>query len=475
MLAAVVALGAAMNPDPYPVGSRRELFVDDTLVDRFEGDARLRLHPPKREEVVFQVGGPLEKASSSVYNVLIQDGDRYLLYYRGSAPGKGNAGDTSCRQTAHVAFSRDGIHFERPELGVYDFGDGGRNNVVWQGVQAHNLVPFIDRNPACAPDARFKAVGGSERNGLYGLASPDGIHWRLIGEEPLPVPGAFDSANVAFWDDITGRYRLFSRFFEAGRGRAIQSCTSEDFAHWTAPVPHRYDDGAPVEEFYTNATTPVPGAEHILLSFPMRYVAARTTPLADISAMHYPGNGHPGMAGMTDAVMLSSRDGIHWRRPFPEAWLRAGLDARNWTHRNTCPGIGILPLREDEWSMYVSEHYGWADNRLRRLSLRPWGFASVGAGHAGGRMVTRPLRLAGRELRLNFSTSAVGSVAVEIRHSDGRPVAGRAFTDSSPVYGDRLDAPVSWAAGADLSALAGMSVRLAVELKDADLFALRCV
>lgn len=464
-----------MNTKPYTIGTRRELFVDDTLIDHVEHGAHLCLHPPKREEVVFQVDGPLETASSSVYNVLIADGDRYLLYYRGRAPGNDNAGDESNQQTAHVAFSHDGIHFERPELGLYDFGDGGKSNVVWRGVQAHNLVPFIDRNPACSADARFKAVGGTGTDSLYGLASPDGIHWRLIDEKPLPVPGAFDSANVAFWDDVAGCYRLFSRFFEAGRGRAIQSCTSADFAHWTAPVSHRYDDGAPVEEFYTNATTPVPGAEHILLSFPMRYVAARTTPLADISAMHYPGNGRPGMAGMTDAVMLSSRDGVHWHRPFPEAWLRAGLDERNWTHRNTCPGIGILPLCENEWSMYVSEHYGWADNRLRRLSLRPWGFASVGAGHAGGRVVTRPLCLTGRELRINFSTSAVGSVAIEIRHPDGRPVAGRTFADLSPIYGDRLDAPVAWAAGTDLSDLAGTPVQLAVELKDADLFALRCV
>ena len=105
-------------------------------------------------------------------------------------------------------------------------------------------------------------------------------------------------------------------------------------------MPHIYDEDAPVEQFYTNATTPVPGAEHILLSFPMRYVAERTTPLVGTSEMDYPGTGNPGMAGMTDAVMMSSRDGVHWNRPFPEAWLRAGLDERNWTHR----AIPVRPL-----------------------------------------------------------------------------------------------------------------------------------
>jgi len=455
------------------IGSRRELFVDDYLIDRLDGQARLKLHPPKREEVVFQVEGPLENACSGVYNVLVEHEGRYLLYYRGHYPLSKDEGDGSKQQTANVAISEDGIHFERPELGILDLGDGGRNSVVWQGIQSHNLVAFHDTNPACIPEERFKAVGGTGKNNLYALYSPDGLHWRLAQEEPLAVPGAFDSANVAFWDGVVGKYRLFSRFFEEGRGRAIQSCTSDDFIRWTEPVPHQYEEDAPVEQFYTNATTPVPGAEHILLSFPMRYVAERTTPVADISAMDYPGTGSQGMAGMTDAVIMSSRDGVHWNRPFPEAWLRAGLDERNWTHRNNCPAIGILPRCETEWSMYISEHYGWPDNRLRRLSLRPWGFASVNASHAGGTLVTRPLTFSGRELHINFSTSAVGSVTVEIQGDDGQPIPGYAIEDMEPIYGDCLDAAVAWSSGSDLSALAGRPVRLRFDLKDADLFALR--
>ena len=455
------------------IASRRELFVDQQLIDGSDGDAHLKLHPPKREEVVFQVEGGLENACSGVYNVLVESDGKYLLYYRGHYPITGGGGDASQQQTANVAISDDGIHFERPQLGIFDLGDGGDNNVVWQGIQAHNLVAFRDANPACAPDERFKAVGGTGTNNLYALTSPDGFHWRLAHDTPLEVPGAFDSANVALWDAAIGKYRLFSRFFEKGRGRAIQSSISDDFAHWSTPVPHQYDDGVPAEQFYTNATVAVPGAEHLLLSFPMRYVAERTTPVDDISAMDYPGTGAPGMAGMTDAVMMSSRDGVAWQRPFPEAWLRAGLDERNWTHRNTCPAVGILPLHETEWSMYVSEHYGWPDNRLRRLSLRPWGFASINAGHRGGDVVTKPLTFAGAELRLNVSTSAVGSVRVELQDAEGHPIPGHALEDMPQIYGDRLDLAVSWNDHTDLSQLAGSPVRLRFELKDADVFSFR--
>ena len=455
------------------IASRRELFVDHHLLDRFDGQTRLKLHPPKREEVVLQIDGPLENACSGVYSVLVERDDKYLLYYRGRYPIGTDEGDASQEQTANVAISSDGIHFERPELKIFDLGDGGRNNVVWQGIQAHNFVPFLDTNPACKADERYKAVGGTGKNSLYALYSPDGFHWRLAQDAPLDVPGAFDRANVPLWDSVIGRYRLFSRFFQKGRGRAIQSCTSDDFIHWSAPVPHQYDEDSPVEQFYTNATVLVPGAEHILLSFPMRYVAERTTPVPDTSAMDYPGTGQTGMAGMTDAVMMSSRDGVHWHRPFPEAWLRPGLDERNWTHRNTTPAIGILPLQVTEWSMYVSEHYGWPDNRLRRLSLRPWGFSSINAGYDGGEVLTKPLTFAGSELRVNFSTSAVGSVRIELRDAAENSIPGYAFDDMNPIYGDRLDFPVFWNGRRDVGALAGLPVRLRFELRDADVFSIR--
>jgi hypothetical protein len=459
--------------DTIDIACRRELFVDYHLLDRFDGQAGLKLHPPKREEVVFEADGPLENGCSGVYSALVVRDDEYLLYYRGLYPIGEDESDASQQQTANVAVSRDGIHFERPEVGIFDLGDGGRNNVVWQGIQAHNLVPFLDTSPACRPDERYKAVGGTGKNNLFALHSPDGLRWRLAQNSPLDIPGAFDSANVSLWDSVIGKYRLFSRFFEEGRGRAIQSNISDDFIHWSKPLPHQYEEGAPVEQFYTNATVPVPGAEHILLSFPMRYVAERTTPVPDTSAMDYPGNGQPGMAGMTDAVMMSSRDGVHWLRPFPEAWLRPGLDERNWTHRNTTPAIGILPLRDDEWSMYISEHYGWPNNRLRRLSLRPWGFASVNAGWHGGGVITKSLTFDGSELRINFSTSAVGSIRVELQDAKGDAIPGYALDDMQPVYGDHIDFPVSWKDRANLSGLAGQPVRLYFELRDADLFSIR--
>ncbi|MEE2657681.1 MAG: hypothetical protein VX733_04195 [Candidatus Latescibacterota bacterium] len=370
-------------------------------------------------------------------------------------------------QTACVAFSDDGIEFHRPELDLLP-GDGG-HNVVFRGYEGHNFCVFRDDNPNSSSDARYKAVGGSGKNRLFGFQSPDGLHWHRMSENPLEVEGAFDSVNVPLWDPHAGRYRLMSRYFhqdEDGQGaRAIQSCTSDDFLHWTRPKPHLYATDDPREHFYTNATVCCPGAEHILLSFPMRFLPQRTW---SMQGMDYPGE------GLSDAVFISSRDGVHWDRTFREAWMRPGLDSRNWSHRSITPAVGIVETGPQEWSMYVSEHYGWSDNRLRRLLIRPWGLASLSAGAGGGQVLTELLMCEGGALRLNYSTSAAGSIRVEIQDSAGTPIPGYRLQDCDVLFGDELEGTIRWK-GNQVIGIREQPIRLRFQFEDADLFSLQFV
>jgi len=448
------------------LGSRRELFVDRFLIDHLDG-VNQRLHAPERRGYVLEVQPPYENACTACYN-LADDGDGGLfLYYRGFYPIGVDYADHHEQQTCNVARSYDGVHFHRPHLDLFPEGTGDvAPNTVWQGYEAHNFCVFIDHNPAIDPRTRFKAVGGGGKNRLFGFQSADGLHWERLQEEPFDIEGAFDSVNVPMWDPHTGCYRLFSRyFFEEGgvRVRAIQSCTSDDFVHWTKPEPHRYDAGVPHEQFYTNATVPCPGAEHLLLSFPMRFLPERTL---DIEGMDYPGD------GISDAVFMSSRDGVNWDRTFREAWLRPGREQRNWTHRNQTAAVGIIDTGDGEWSMYISEHYGWNDNRLRRVMVRPWGFASLHA-NLRGEAVTKSFTFDGSQLQLNYATSAAGSVAVELQDGDGVPIPGFTMNDAQPLFGDQIMTSARWAAGTDVSSLRGRVVRLRIALDDADLFSLR--
>ena len=447
---------AEPKEEPCAIDTRVEMFVDNWLIDstRSPGTVSLQLQPPLKREIVLETDKPWEGPDSAYFTVF-QDGPRVRLYYRGIVP----AGDTSVGQVTCYAESTDGIHFTRPNLGLVEFKGSKDNNIIYQGVEAHNFAPFLDTNPAAKPEERYKALAGIQSK-LYAFVSPDGVHWRKLQPEPVMTKGAFDSLNLSFWDEATQCYRCFSRLFEDGV-RAIQSSTATNFVYWTDPVSNRYSKGAPKEHFYTNGTRPCPGAPHFYLSFPKRFVPERKK-FDDYKDM-----------GVSDAVFMSSRDGVDWDRSFLEAWVRPGPDNRNWTQRSNMPAWGIVQLDPAEFSMYITEHYEWPDHRLRRISIRRHGFASAHAGAAGGEFTTRPLTFTGKHLILNYATSAAGSIQVEIQDDQGKPIPGHSLTDMKPLFGDELDAVIHWKAGSDLSALIGKPVRFRFVLKDADLFALR--
>ena len=98
---------------------------------------------------------------------------------------------------------------------------------------------------------------------------------------------------------------------------------------------------------------------------------------------------------------------------------------------------------------------------------------SVCAPLSGGELLTKPLIWSGSELVMNYSTSAAGSVQVELQDAQGVPLPGFALADSELMYGDSLEQPMLWRGTPDLGALAGTPVRLRFVLKDADIFSLR--
>lgn len=453
------------------IGSRRELFIDDLLIDRMT-NARLQLQKPERREVAACFDAPWEDYTAEPIRILPWH-DGWRLHYRAGILDLAREEDTS---VSALAESRDGITFTRPDLGLCEYKGSRRNNILTIGGFLNMAPPFVDTNPACPPEQRFKGITGANGK-AWALTSPDGLSWRTLQQDPLVLQGWFDTINTAFWDTVAGCYRCYTRsFHEASDGRviqghpfingkqpvrAIQHATSPNFIHWSAPEQLQYADGDLATQLYTNAIVPCPGAEHLYLGFPNRFVEERKPD---------PAHPHP---GVNDALFMASRDGVRWTRRL-DAWVPPGLDPQNWTERNNYPVWGIAETSPSEWSMYISEHYRHegVPTRMRRLAVRPWGFVSVHADYAGGEMITKPLIFNGAKLRLNARTSAAGSIRVEAQEADGRPVPGLALHDMAPWFGDALDAPMAWKNGGDLSRLAGRPVRLRFVMNDADVFAL---
>ena len=92
---------------------------------------------------------------------------------------------------------------------------------------------------------------------------------------------------------------------------------------------------------------------------------------------------------------------------------------------------------------------------------------------SGGEFVTKPLTFKGDHLVINFSTSGVGSVQIEIQDASGDAIPGFGLDDCPEVFGDDLERIVTWKHGTDVSQLSGQPIRLRFLLKDADLYSIR--
>jgi hypothetical protein len=443
------------------IGSRLELFVDGRLIDNMQGVTQ-KLHSPVRQDISLEFNKPWEGPVSASIHVIKDDGV-YRMYYRG-CKGEAEWG----KRVECYAESADGIHWTRPNLGLYEFEGSTENNILYGWELADtNLAPFKDPNPNVPEAERYKAIANfigkiDGRNAVSGLASADGIHWKLIQPDPIFIAPAddkhFDAHQVAFWDSNLGKYVAYCRGWKPHR--VIRRTTSDDFRNWSAFEYLDYGD-APPEHFYTCMVAQYPRAPHIYLGFEKRFLPERKAVSEHVAP------------GVSDAIFMSSRDGIHFDRRFMESWIRPGLDQNNWTERNFQVAWDIIETSPTELSFYWLENYRHPGCRVQRGTLRLDRFVSINAGYAGGEFTTKPLRFAGRGLVINYATSAAGSVRVEVQGADGAPIPGFTLDECPEIYGDHIERVVAWEGGADLAAVAGKPVRLRLALKDADLYALR--
>jgi hypothetical protein len=491
------------SAQPVALGSRRELFVDDHLIERMTGRVALKLHEPTPKQVVIEHDAPWEGSGSS-YHSIFQDGDLYRMYYKAwgidlstgklKRPHPGYAG---------YAESDDGVAWRKPELGLVEFRGSRKNNIVLAAdsvagltIDPRHIAVFRDDNPAASVEGRYKAVvlkSETKPWGIFVLQSPDGFHWTALSKEFVLKDDQFDSQNLAFWDGVAGKYRAYWRHYDKGADgreiRAIRTAESPNMIDWSNRQDLRYVD-SPREHLYTNQIKPYPRAPHLLIGMPSRYVDRGWT--ASTDALPEPEHrrlraaadaaterGRYGSA-LTEALFMSSRDGVLFNR-WNEAFLRPGIERTGtWTYGHQYIGWQVVETRSeqpgapDELSLYAVESY-WTgtSSELRRYTLRLDGFVSAAAPFAGGELVTRPFTFTGRRLSLNFATSAAGGVGVELQDAEGRPLEGFEATRETELYGDSVDRTVTWNGQSDVGSLQGRPIRIRFTLRDADLYSLQ--
>ncbi|MGZ4972697.1 MAG: hypothetical protein ACXWIU_01475 [Limisphaerales bacterium] len=406
----------------------------------------------------------------------------YQLWYQAFAGDA--ARDKTRRCTVCYASSDDGIHFTRPNLGLYDFNGIKENNIVLLAnggrSDRYGVSVVMDEKERDA-NRRYKMAyfdftrdDGKELPGLNVAFSADGIHWTKYPHgplsrasygdygEPVPFAGESNGASLAwplsmadaldvFWDTPRSVFAIYGKMWIDGPDggmhwkHAMGRIESSDFIHWSNPqlilAPDDLDAGS--VEFHT---TPVFYHEGYYIS-----------PLQILDRAQ---NG-----GVVDIELAMSRDGYKWERPFRKLfWLqRTGGNkfdsgslfvcaqpvtlgdetrfyygaysqgATGGDDYSLASGIGMATMTRDRF--VGIEPVAVSDQPTLKAPLHNVGQVTLKAVDLGG--------VAGVELNADAKD---GMIRVELLDEEGKRLRGFMADDAAAISGDSVRHRVMWKA-----------------------------
>jgi hypothetical protein len=438
------------------LGSRKHVFIDDAIIEKME-DVSLVCNPPtKRQDLNF-----IPDDSDWRATVVDVDGKVYMYIPDGYGRGPG---------LTRLRISEDGVNFKTPNLGVVEFEGSTNNDFVFAGEPMYSTF-FKDLNPNISAEGKYKMTGWIGNRGIYLYMSPDGIHWRRNETTMLPLVSG--GGAETYWDDQRGLYidyikRDASFRTEEHGGGGRRACIFESSEiHKTWPfnkvakpyyeqwaVPAVTGEGPVVMgpnkngQVYRTRAIKYPWADDTYVAFVWRYEKDDQRRKVDLGV---------------------SRDGINWKFYADDTWYLTPGD----TAEEVLSLYGLIRRGDELWQYFDfgGAHGGDKKRTYARLTQRLDGFVSVDAGEKPGTFVTRPLVFKGKQLELNVA--AKGSVKVAILDVGGNEIPGLGLDDCIFIRGDSVRKTVRFKDNALLKSVAGKTVRVKFELKDAKLFAFK--
>ncbi len=448
------------------------LFFDDDAIARAVRLSRVFEQPTKYGEVLGP-DRPWEHECVCANGCVLpaEEGNGYRMWYHTAALRL----RSPWKSVLCYAESRDGVHWTKPDLGLYKCEGGRGTNIVlmapgmdWYGTSTvihDEHEPDSARRYKCLTCAHFNGTG------LYVAFSPDGIHWD-VREEPVTIDVS-DRTTLLHAPGLERPFVAFSRKSEENnatfRRRIIWRLDSPDLFHWSKPEPMLEPE---LEDSWD------------LQFYGMHAFKYRDQYLGVVQRLWT-------TPDVIDTELVSSHDTVTWNRsrtiflprgpegawdsrwvcPFPSAPVDIGdtlhffFEGRNGAHQKVWPGL--YPHRRGAIGCAVMPK-----DRLVALE----------AGPVEGYIETKPFEWPGGALRLNVNARiaagegdhhiGAGSAWVEVIDDSGTPVPG--YLSETLRGASEGSWEPRWQDNASMDALAGRTIVLRVYLCQARLYGLHC-
>lgn len=485
-LPALASSSAGAEVSPPPAASEVVLFGFDDHAFPFRNHVETHLYQGLRPRMVLRPGPPGSHDEVILYyGTVIRIGDTFYMWYNGNhGPLRPLNGFERTFTVLCYATSKDGVNWEKPNLGLVEFNGSKANNIVdfpepllWSTAAV--LHDPEDPDPA----RRFKIAyeGGSREDpaNVFRVAfSPDGLHWTPSRKNP--VGPLFEMAGIT---RHRGLYYVSGQNpFLAHRpvfSRRMVTYVSSDFETWSSSAAVALDPGPDVSG---------PSVDDDRHEYKEIHLGASLWNRGNvILGIHGMWQGHPSgdrRLATIDLGLVLSHDAIHFNEPVPGFRIipaREQPESPVGVFPALVQGQGMENVGDETlyWYSLWRGNYGsgvrlvtWARDRLGGLQpFRPRDHRLDSENAPPPPMqaetISTPLDVLGAESGAFVNASGLGQYSrlrVDVLDEGFHPVPGFSGEGAAVVGADGFRVPLKWPGGAKLPASLG-ALRLRVHFE----------
>jgi len=333
------------------------------------------------------------------------------------------------------ATSKDGISWEKPNLGLINFNGNKKNNIVWRRPHGAGIFKDMDeKNSAKRYKLIYKHIqegnwglNGSDGNSLAVSFSKDGLNWSdKINIADFPA----DTHNNANWIPNLNKYVAMTRDWVKFEGkewgqRAILRIESNNFIKWENP------------------RQVLIGENYDLQTYAMPYFFYEGVFLGLLAI-------HDQKSDRVWTELAWSSDTITWDRIDIGNPLIPNSE-KKFDYDYGCIFAAAKPIiKKNEIQIFYSSsdnlHTGWRNGYFSLATLRPDGFAGYVQENLEekGAIFTKSIKYNGGSLKLTADIYKGGSVKVYVLNVNGEQIGSskfirRTITDETVDFIDEIN------------------------------------